>query len=57
MRQRIVEVNGINHKLKNHITAILTNIYLLKRDIDHGSKAFILLERTEKAIMKTVDLT
>jgi hypothetical protein len=57
MRQRIAEVDGINHKLINHITAILNNVYLLKRNIDHGSKAFILLERTEKAIMKTLDLT
>ena len=57
MHQRIAEVDPIVHNLNNLLTAILTNVYLLKTNIDRGSKAYILLEHTEKAIMKAVDLT
>jgi hypothetical protein len=51
------ENDDIVHKLKNHLTSISTNIYISKMNIDHGSKAFILLEHAEKTIMKAMDLT
>jgi PAS domain S-box-containing protein len=48
---------GIAHDFNNLITAILSNIYLAKRYLDPGNKAFEKLETAEKALTKAGALT
>ncbi len=48
---------GIAHDFNNLITAVLNNIYLSKKYLDPGHKAFERLETAEKALKKAGALT
>jgi signal transduction histidine kinase/CHASE1-domain containing sensor protein/ActR/RegA family two-component response regulator len=48
---------GIAHDFNNLLTAIINNVYLSMRAIDHSSDTYKRLEQAEKAIMKASGLT
>jgi len=52
-----VIAGGMAHDFNNLLTSILGNVSLAKAFADHGSKVYVRLAETEKAIMRAKDLT